>query len=108
MSDLWKDGWGRNRTADTRIFSPLLCQLSYPAESRWRYCNAMGGGCSLKQKTLNAQRRVVGQAFLLRWDFEERRSQDCRRRFENRRSLIARLAETWLQKTPFQIYGVLK
>src|SRR5207237_4040263 len=25
-------GWGRNRTADTRIFSPLLCQLSYPAE----------------------------------------------------------------------------
>jgi hypothetical protein len=26
-------GWGRNRTADTRIFSPLLCQLSYPAMS---------------------------------------------------------------------------
>jgi hypothetical protein len=26
-----KRGWGRNRTADTRIFSPLLCQLSYPA-----------------------------------------------------------------------------
>src|SRR5438552_16767149 len=26
-----KSGWGRNRTADTRIFSPLLCQLSYPA-----------------------------------------------------------------------------
>src|SRR5438067_2385155 len=25
------DGWGRNRTADTWIFSPLLCQLSYPA-----------------------------------------------------------------------------
>ena len=24
-------GWGRNRTADTWIFSPLLCQLSYPA-----------------------------------------------------------------------------
>src|SRR5438876_424529 len=24
-------GWGRNRTGDTRIFSPLLCQLSYPA-----------------------------------------------------------------------------
>ena len=31
------NGWGRNRTADTRIFSPLLCQLSYPAsELRWR------------------------------------------------------------------------
>jgi hypothetical protein len=26
-----KSGWGRNRTADTWIFSPLLCQLSYPA-----------------------------------------------------------------------------
>src|SRR5439155_24968731 len=26
-----KNGWGRNRTADTWIFSPLLCRLSYPA-----------------------------------------------------------------------------
>lgn len=26
-------GWGRNRTADTRIFNPLLYQLSYPTES---------------------------------------------------------------------------
>ena len=31
----WKRGresgaWGRNRTSDTRIFSPLLYQLSYP------------------------------------------------------------------------------
>src|SRR2546423_82513 len=26
-----KRGWGRNRTGDTRIFSPLLYQLSYPA-----------------------------------------------------------------------------
>src|SRR5262249_11636898 len=25
------NGWGENRTPDTRIFSPLLCQLSYPA-----------------------------------------------------------------------------
>ena len=24
-------GWTRNRTGDTRIFSPLLYQLSYPA-----------------------------------------------------------------------------
>src|SRR6266567_3907173 len=31
-------GWGRNRTADTWIFSPLLCQLSYPAVSRDRRC----------------------------------------------------------------------
>ncbi len=28
-------GQGRNRTVDTRIFSPLLYQLSYLAE-RWR------------------------------------------------------------------------
>ena len=27
-------GWGRNRTADTRIFSPLLYRLSYPASRR--------------------------------------------------------------------------
>src|SRR5215471_15580893 len=26
-----ENGWGRNRTADTWIFSPLLCRLSYPA-----------------------------------------------------------------------------
>ena len=25
------NGWGQNRTGDTRIFSPLLYQLSYPA-----------------------------------------------------------------------------
>src|SRR6266853_4785816 len=31
VEDRQKSGWGRNRTADTRIFSPLLCQLSYPA-----------------------------------------------------------------------------
>jgi hypothetical protein len=28
---LQNGGWGRNRTADTRIFSPLLYRLSYPA-----------------------------------------------------------------------------
>ena len=27
-------GWGENRTPDTRIFSPLLYQLSYPAVER--------------------------------------------------------------------------
>ena len=27
-----RGGWGRNRTADTRIFSPLLYRLSYPAK----------------------------------------------------------------------------
>ena len=27
-------GWGRNRTADTRIFNPLLYQLSYLAPEK--------------------------------------------------------------------------
>jgi hypothetical protein len=36
-------GWGRNRTADTWIFSPLLCQLSYPAATRARPCAARVG-----------------------------------------------------------------
>ena len=34
-------GWGRNRTGDTWIFSPLLYQLSYPAaEARSRMSGA--------------------------------------------------------------------
>ena len=56
-------GWGRNRTADTRIFSPLLCQLSYPAELPRYYRDASRGGCSLKQKTLNPQRRVAAAIY---------------------------------------------
>jgi hypothetical protein len=28
--------WGRNRTTDTRIFNPLLYQLSYPGPARPR------------------------------------------------------------------------
>ncbi len=28
--------WGRNRTSDTRIFNPLLYQLSYPGICAWR------------------------------------------------------------------------
>jgi hypothetical protein len=61
-------GWGRNRTADTRIFSPLLCQLSYPAELRCHYRDASRGGCSLKQKTLNPQRRVAARAYRRSWN----------------------------------------
>jgi hypothetical protein len=30
-----ESGQGQNRTADTRIFSPLLYQLSYLASARW-------------------------------------------------------------------------
>ncbi len=29
--NLERSGWGGNRTPDTRIFSPLLYRLSYPA-----------------------------------------------------------------------------
>ncbi len=32
----WGSGWTRNRTGDTRIFSPLLYQLSYPALAQRR------------------------------------------------------------------------
>ena len=35
-------GRGQNRTADTRIFSPLLYQLSYPAEGRVLGRKALG------------------------------------------------------------------
>jgi hypothetical protein len=47
-------GWGRNRTADTWIFSPLLCQLSYPA-----FVNAPSSAppiSGLLSKAKNAQR----------------------------------------------------
>src|SRR4030095_8015086 len=48
-------GWGRNRTADTWIFSPLLCQLSYPAVANADVASA-SRGLSLKQKTGSTQR----------------------------------------------------
>ncbi len=38
LLDVGGDGQGRNRTADTRIFSPLLYQLSYLAG---RPCNVL-------------------------------------------------------------------
>ena len=47
-----KSGWGRNRTADTWIFSPLLCQLSYPAFANVDLAPMSRCGSSLKQKTL--------------------------------------------------------
>ena len=40
---LWEgSGWSRNRTGDTRIFSPLLYQLSYLANSPRRKHNEKG------------------------------------------------------------------
>jgi hypothetical protein len=42
-----ENGQGRNRTADTRIFSPLLYQLSYLAKkegvSYWPVCSLSTG-----------------------------------------------------------------
>src|SRR4030095_9100755 len=49
-------GWGRNRTADTWIFSPLLCQLSYPAFANIDLAPMSRCGPSLKQKTGSTQR----------------------------------------------------
>ena len=37
-------GQGRNRTNDTRIFSPLLYQLSYLAAVGWTPAQTAGGG----------------------------------------------------------------
>ncbi len=36
-------GFGRNRTADTRIFSPLLYQLSYKANMKLKNGGPDGG-----------------------------------------------------------------
>ena len=33
-----RGGWTQNRTGDTRIFNPLLYQLSYPAGHEGRQC----------------------------------------------------------------------
>src|SRR5438445_706693 len=52
-----KSGWGRNRTADTRIFSPLLCQLSYPAATDADLATCLGFPL--------CNNVVVGQAFRL-------------------------------------------
>ena len=41
QAEMWLGG---NRTPDTRIFSPLLCQLSYPAD-RWPPLRTFRVGC---------------------------------------------------------------
>jgi hypothetical protein len=47
------NGWGRNRTADTWIFSPLLCRLSYPAVMTPLMSRAVG--CSLCRNVVAGQ-----------------------------------------------------
>jgi hypothetical protein len=59
-------GWGRNRTGDTWIFSPLLCQLSYPAFAKFAIPRA-NGARSLKQKTPNAQCLFLAELLALKF-----------------------------------------
>ena len=49
-------GWGRNRTADTWIFSPLLCRLSYPAVVSSPCSGLLTKAENVQRSTLNAQR----------------------------------------------------
>src|SRR4029453_6449063 len=49
----WDGGQGRNRTADTGIFNPLLYQLSYLASVRC-YCK-----CAERQMSAAAEGRVL-------------------------------------------------
>ncbi len=51
-----KGGWGRNRTADTWIFSPLLYQLSYPAAIACRSYARKLNEARMLTKAENAQR----------------------------------------------------
>jgi hypothetical protein len=46
----WSGGLGRNRTADTRIFSPLLYQLSYQAS---KGTVIQPQGCGKRQRTVS-------------------------------------------------------
>ena len=41
-------GWGRDRTADTAIFSRMLYQLSYPGP---RWASATSGGRRYRKRT---------------------------------------------------------
>ena len=41
-------GLGRNRTADTRIFNPLLYRLSYRAFASQKFCEALIIGSYLR------------------------------------------------------------
>ena len=60
--DIWEKGgaWGRIRTTDTRIFNPLLYQLSYPGLGPVR-----AGAASIKEPSREVQRPLasVFQAF---------------------------------------------
>ena len=46
MSELSCSAWGRNRTTDTGIFSPLLYHLSYPGDAARDAFEGAAGGIS--------------------------------------------------------------
>jgi hypothetical protein len=62
VAAIWEKGgaWGRIRTTDTRIFNPLLYQLSYPGLGPVR-----AGAASIKEPPCEVQRPLasVFQAF---------------------------------------------
>jgi hypothetical protein len=53
----WKCAWGRNRTTDTGIFSPLLYLLSYPGERR--HGVAAAGRLLYDRPARNANRKAT-------------------------------------------------
>ena len=62
-------GWGRNRTGDTRIFSPLLCQLSYPAvctEAERLLCLGVASWQAVSWKESNEEHLIFGPLCFLR------------------------------------------
>src|SRR5256885_6642242 len=65
--DFFRCGWGRNRTGDTRIFSPLLYQLSYPAARmltmQQSVCRASDGGRRAVGAVIFGTRRRVSLQF---------------------------------------------
>ena len=69
-----KSGGGRDRTSDTRIFSPLLYQLSYLAKISTRFATPLPGltirGYLRIQRILRNTFRLLASQDLLRnsWD----------------------------------------
>ncbi len=56
---LLRSAGGRNRTADTRIFSPLLYRLSYPGFPKKRFSAKERGKLTQSQNTVNWYPRVA-------------------------------------------------
>ena len=58
MLEQQNGGLGRNRTTDTRIFNPLLYQLSYQANERSRIIHHIFVLCRRRTTFLNLPRFV--------------------------------------------------